>query len=84
LRKKLVLIIALLHTLPFAAQSRNHQDIIMKTTVFGRAGAQSLRSASLASQRMSMGTLATFKTPKVANEPNVRFPSVMIVNGHAC
>lgn len=45
----------------------------MKSAVFGRAGAQSLRSATKASQRMSMGTLATFKTPKVANEPNVSF-----------
>ncbi|OAA49313.1 delta 1-pyrroline-5-carboxylate dehydrogenase [Metarhizium rileyi] len=42
----------------------------MKSAVFTRAGAQSLRSATKASQRMSMGTLATFKTPKVANEPN--------------
>ncbi|OAQ72806.1 delta-1-pyrroline-5-carboxylate dehydrogenase, mitochondrial precursor [Pochonia chlamydosporia 170] len=42
----------------------------MKSAVFGRAGAQSLRSVSKTSQRMSMGTLATFKTPKVANEPN--------------
>ncbi|KAF5125728.1 Delta-1-pyrroline-5-carboxylate dehydrogenase, mitochondrial [Metarhizium anisopliae] len=42
----------------------------MKSAVFTRAGAQSLRSAAKPSQRMSMGTLATFKTPKVANEPN--------------
>ncbi|KIE02042.1 delta 1-pyrroline-5-carboxylate dehydrogenase, partial [Metarhizium majus ARSEF 297] len=42
----------------------------MKSAVFTRAGAQSLRSATKPSQRMSMGTLATFKTPKVANEPN--------------
>ncbi|KAG5982669.1 hypothetical protein E4U55_001551 [Claviceps digitariae] len=40
----------------------------MKSAVFARA--QSLRSASKVSQRMSMGTLATFKTPNVANEPN--------------
>nr|ACK77799.1 delta 1-pyrroline-5-carboxylate dehydrogenase [Epichloe festucae] len=40
----------------------------MKSAVFIRA--QSLRSAAKVSQRMSMGTLATFKTPKVANEPN--------------
>ncbi|EFY88688.1 delta 1-pyrroline-5-carboxylate dehydrogenase [Metarhizium acridum CQMa 102] len=42
----------------------------MKSAVFTRAGAQSLRSAAKPSQRMSMGTLATFKTPRVANEPN--------------
>lgn len=41
----------------------------MKSAVLIRA--QSLRSAAKVSQRMSMGTLATFKTPKVANEPNV-------------
>ena len=41
----------------------------MKSAVFNKAGA--LRSAGKASQRMSMGTLATFKIPKVANEPNV-------------
>lgn len=46
----------------------------MKSAVFGRAGAQSLRSATKTSQRMTMGTLATFKTPKVVNEPNVSFP----------
>ncbi|KAG6001418.1 hypothetical protein E4U21_004338 [Claviceps maximensis] len=40
----------------------------MKSAVLARA--QGLRSASKVSQRMSMGTLATFKTPKVANEPN--------------
>lgn len=40
----------------------------MKSAVLIRA--QSLRSAAKVSQRMSMGTLATFKTPKVANEPN--------------
>ncbi|KAG8421440.1 1-pyrroline-5-carboxylate dehydrogenase [Metarhizium acridum] len=43
---------------------------MMKSAVFTRAGAQSLRSAAKPSQRMSMGTLATFKTPRVANEPN--------------
>lgn len=43
----------------------------MQSAVFNRAG---LRCASQASQRMGMGTLATFKTPKVANEPNVSRP----------
>ncbi|KND90287.1 Delta-1-pyrroline-5-carboxylate dehydrogenase, mitochondrial [Tolypocladium ophioglossoides CBS 100239] len=42
----------------------------MKSAVFTRAGAQGLRCASKVSQRMSMGTLATWRTPKVANEPN--------------
>ncbi|GAO15088.1 hypothetical protein UVI_02048510 [Ustilaginoidea virens] len=43
----------------------------MKSVLLGKASAaQSLRSAGRTSQRMSMGTLATFKTPKVANEPN--------------
>ncbi|KAG5951090.1 hypothetical protein E4U53_003791 [Claviceps sorghi] len=40
----------------------------MKSAVLARA--QGLRSARTVSQRMSMGTLATFKTPSVANEPN--------------
>lgn len=44
---------------------------IMKSVMFNRAGAQGLRCAGKASQRMSMGTLATWRTPKVANEPNV-------------
>ncbi|PHH87108.1 hypothetical protein CDD83_9295 [Cordyceps sp. RAO-2017] len=42
----------------------------MQSAVFNRAG---LRCASQASQRMGMGTLATFKTPKVANEPNQHY-----------
>lgn len=41
----------------------------MKAAVFARA--QGLRCAGKVPQRMCMGTLATFKTPKVANEINV-------------
>ena len=44
---------------------------IMKSVMFNRAGAQGLRCASKASQRKSMGTLATWRTPSVTNEPNV-------------
>ncbi|KAG5961801.1 hypothetical protein E4U57_007393 [Claviceps arundinis] len=40
----------------------------MKAAVFARA--QGLRCAGKVPQRMCMGTLATFKTPKVANEIN--------------
>ncbi|PHH67637.1 hypothetical protein CDD82_1251 [Ophiocordyceps australis] len=39
----------------------------MQSAVFARAG---VRCASQATQRMGMGTLATFKTPQVANEAN--------------
>ncbi|PHH61857.1 hypothetical protein CDD81_7785 [Ophiocordyceps australis] len=39
----------------------------MQSAVFTRAG---VRCASQATQRMGMGTLATFKTPQVANEAN--------------
>ncbi|PFH57088.1 hypothetical protein XA68_15525 [Ophiocordyceps unilateralis] len=40
---------------------------MQSATAFNRAG---LRCASQASQRLGVGTLAAFKTPKVANEPN--------------
>ncbi|PHH72246.1 hypothetical protein CDD80_4663 [Ophiocordyceps camponoti-rufipedis] len=39
----------------------------MQSATFNRAG---LRCAGQASQRLGMGSLAAFKTPKVANEPN--------------
>ncbi|KZZ95964.1 delta 1-pyrroline-5-carboxylate dehydrogenase [Moelleriella libera RCEF 2490] len=48
----------------------------MKSAVLSRTGAHSLRCAAKAKAKasprvsMSMGTLATFKTPKVVNEPN--------------
>lgn len=40
----------------------------MQSIVFNRAAAKGLRGAQ---QRMGVATLAAFKTPKVANEPNV-------------
>ncbi len=48
----------------------------MKSVMFSRASAQGLRCAGsrAPAQRMSMGTLATWRTPKVANEPNVSLP----------
>ncbi|KAF7562770.1 hypothetical protein G7046_g1363 [Stylonectria norvegica] len=44
------------------------------TSVFlSRAGAKGLRSAARVQQTMGVATLATFKTPKVFNEPNQHY-----------
>ncbi|ODA81903.1 hypothetical protein RJ55_00408 [Drechmeria coniospora] len=45
----------------------------MKSAMLNKASAQGLRAVGSASQRMSMGTLATWRTPKVANEPNQHY-----------
>ena len=43
----------------------------MQSMVFGRAASRGLRLRGAAQQRMGVATLAAFKTPRVANEPNV-------------
>lgn len=45
----------------------------MQSMAFSRAAVSGLRGAQ---QRMGVATLAAFKTPKVANEPNV---STMVI-----
>lgn len=42
----------------------------MQLAMLSRVGARGLRRAGL-TQRMGVATLASFKTPKVVNEPNV-------------
>lgn len=41
--------------------------------ILNRAGAQGLRSAARVQQMRTAATLATFKTPRVFNEPNQHY-----------
>jgi hypothetical protein len=43
----------------------------MQKTMLKRAGCQTLRGVRVSPQHKTLATLATFRTPKVANEPNV-------------
>lgn len=47
----------------------------MQSMVFGRAASRGLRLRGAAQQRMGVATLAAFKTPRVANEPNHHYAS---------
>ncbi|KAH7326627.1 Aldehyde/histidinol dehydrogenase [Stachybotrys elegans] len=45
----------------------------MQSTMLKQAGARTLRTAGLISQRRTLAQLATFKAPKIANEPNQHY-----------
>ncbi|KFA64216.1 hypothetical protein S40285_00858 [Stachybotrys chlorohalonatus IBT 40285] len=45
----------------------------MQKTMLKRAGCQTLRGVRVSPQHKTLATLATFRTPKVANEPNQHY-----------